>query len=232
MSISLKWVFLLQVLGGIASQIVYGQAGQTSYLDVKAQSVDSSVTVEQGFSSLIYVNNELYNRSPVDITVKWTIDSIHSDIPNIEGGICTEVCYPTSMTTNTELIRANDSIPFKAYFVGLGGFQQSGTATLYASVYDTLDSAGTFLTVSFTLHLTVDTATVGAIMPLSETQCLISRGNHIHNNCPYVVTIAIYDGTGRLASYKDLVPTERIILPMDRLLYVVPLIKGPKRPSE
>ena len=232
MSLLSKLTLMVQVFVIIVSQFIYGQGSQTSHLNVKAQTVDSSVTVEQGFTSLIYVNNELYNKSTVDITVKWRIDSIQSDIPNVEGGICTEVCYPTSLITNTEPIRANDSIPFKAYFIAIGGFQQSGTATLYASVYDTLDSAGTFLTVSFTLHLTVDTATVSSTMPASETQCLISRRNHLHNNCPYVITIAIYDGTGRLVDKADMGPMEHITLQMDRLFYVVPLTKDFRRPAE
>ncbi|NPA34050.1 MAG: hypothetical protein GXO48_03865 [Chlorobi bacterium] len=213
-----KWVVPFSFL--MSFGILYGQG---SHLEIKRQSVDSSLTVDKGYSALIYLNNELYNKSSTNIIIRWTIDSIKSDIPDLEGGICTEVCYPSSLTSNVEPIRANDSLPFKAYFTVLGGFQQSGTATLYASVYDTLDSAGTFLSVSFTLHLTVDTATVGSLSPSAKSQCLITRGNSIYNNCSYNIKVAIYDRTGKLVKYKELVPSERIHLPVDKLLYVVPV---------
>ncbi len=179
--------------------------------------MDSTVRVPVGTSQFIYLDNHLVNNtSASDVTVKWKILSRTSNIAGLEGGICTISCYPPTKTEGIETISQRDGqLIFKGDFTFTA--TDTGSATMVVAVFDTTDSANTYVEVTYHLRVLIDTTTAVEEIPARSSCLRADRHSHavqIMNQCAAPTRVVAIDMAGRILLIQRLDGHQTLDLPV------------------
>ncbi len=134
----IRW--LVQVgLIAVFSMGVGVRAQPVSFL-VQDTLVDSTVAMAPGTFAMIYLDNQLVAQSADTLFLHWQIDTVFGTIDSLLAGFCTEICYPTTVTSGTEIVAPGGTLPLKGYFMPAGaGFVDTGWAVLRVRLWDSLN---------------------------------------------------------------------------------------------